>query len=88
MKHIALGILFILEQIRCIKIWKRIFGGPEWNEIAKYVAECDTYQRVKDDHLRPAGNLQPLSIPMWKWEDICMYFIVSLPRTSHRYNSI
>jgi hypothetical protein len=32
-------------------------------EIEKYVSECDTCQRVKADHLRPAGNLQPLSIP-------------------------
>jgi hypothetical protein len=32
-------------------------------EIARYVLECDTRRRVKVDHLRPAGNLQPLSIP-------------------------
>jgi hypothetical protein len=32
-------------------------------EIAKYVSECDTCQRVKADHLRLARNLQPLSIP-------------------------
>jgi hypothetical protein len=57
-------------------------------EIAKYVPECDTYQRVKVDHLRPIGNLQPLSIPELKWENICMDFIVGLPRTSHGYNSI
>jgi hypothetical protein len=57
-------------------------------EIAKYVSECDTYRRVKADHLRPAGNLQPLSIIEWKWEDICMDFIVGLPCTSHGYNSI
>jgi hypothetical protein len=31
-------------------------------EIAKYVAECDTCQRVKIDHLKPARNLQPFSI--------------------------
>jgi hypothetical protein len=37
-------------------------------EIAKYVSESDTCRRVKADHLRPAGNLQPLSIPEWKWE--------------------
>jgi hypothetical protein len=55
-------------------------------EIAKYVAECDTCQRVKANHLRPAGNLHPLSIPKWKWEDICMDFIVGLPRTSHEYD--
>jgi hypothetical protein len=57
-------------------------------EITRYVAECDTCQRVKADHLRPARNLQPLSIPEWKWEDTCMDVIVNLPRTSHGYNSI
>jgi hypothetical protein len=57
-------------------------------EIAKYVSECDTCHRIKADHLRPAGNLQPLSIPKWKWENICMDFIVDLPRTSRGYNSI
>jgi hypothetical protein len=50
-------------------------------EIAKYVSECDTCQRIKADHLRPVRNLQPLSIPEWKWENICMDFIVGLPRT-------
>jgi hypothetical protein len=57
-------------------------------EIAKYVSECDTCQRIKADHLRPAGNLQPLSVPEWKWENICMDFIVGLPCTSRGYNSI
>jgi hypothetical protein len=57
-------------------------------DIARYVAECDTYRRVKADHLRTTGNLQPLSIPEWKWEDICMDFVVSLPRTSHGHDSI
>jgi hypothetical protein len=57
-------------------------------EIAKCVTEYDTGRRVKSDHLRPAGNLQPLSIPEWKWEKICMDFIKGLPHTSHGYNSI
>jgi hypothetical protein len=57
-------------------------------EIAKYVFECDTCRRVKADHLRPTRNLQPLSIPKWKWENICMGFIVGLPHTSRGYNSI
>ncbi|WVZ97534.1 hypothetical protein U9M48_043060 [Paspalum notatum var. saurae] len=51
-------------------------------EIAKYVSECDVCQRVKADHLKPAGMLQPLAVPAWKWEDIHMDFIVGLPRTS------
>jgi hypothetical protein len=57
-------------------------------EIAKYVSECDTCWRVKANHLRPTGNLQPLSTPEWKWENICMDFIVGLPHTSRGYNSI
>jgi hypothetical protein len=57
-------------------------------EIARYVSEFDTCQRVKADYLRPTRNLQPLSIPEWKWGNICMDFIVSLPRTSRGYNSI
>ena len=39
-------------------------------------------------HLRPAGPLQPLSMPLWKWEDISMDFIVGLPKTSKGYDSI
>jgi hypothetical protein len=57
-------------------------------EIVKYVSECDTCRRVKAYHLRPARNPQPLSIPEWKWEDICMNFIMGLPHTLHGYNSI
>jgi hypothetical protein len=57
-------------------------------EIAKYVSECDIYRRVKASHFKPAGALQPLSIPAWKWEDISMDFIVGLPKTTKGYDSI
>ncbi|WVZ81250.1 hypothetical protein U9M48_028645 [Paspalum notatum var. saurae] len=57
-------------------------------EIAKYVSECDVCHRVKADHLKPAGMLQPLALPAWKWEDIHMDFIVGLPRTQRGYDSI
>ena len=48
----------------------------------KYVTECDTCGRVKADHMRTPGFLQPLSIPVWKWDDISIDFIVGLPRAS------
>jgi hypothetical protein len=51
-------------------------------EIARYVSECDIYQRVKASHLKTAGILQSLPIPSWKWEDISMDFMVGLPNTS------
>jgi len=57
-------------------------------KIARYVAECDVCQRVKAEHLKPAGTLQPLPITSWKWENISMDFITELPHTLHGYNSI
>ena len=57
-------------------------------EIVKYVMRCLTCQQVKVEHQRPAGKLQSLDIPEWKWEKITMDFIVGLPRTSKGYDSI
>ncbi|WVZ97659.1 hypothetical protein U9M48_043174 [Paspalum notatum var. saurae] len=57
-------------------------------EIATYVSECDVCPRVKADHLKPVGMLQPLAIPAWKWENVHMDFIVGLPRTQKGYDSI
>ena len=57
-------------------------------EIARYIAKCDTYQKVKAIHLRSTGELQPLPIPSWKWEDISMDFIVGLPKTSKGFDSV
>jgi hypothetical protein len=56
--------------------------------IAEYVALCDNCQRVKAEHQTPAGLLQPLKIPEWKWEEISMSFIVGLPKTQSGYDSI
>ncbi|WVZ51685.1 hypothetical protein U9M48_002801 [Paspalum notatum var. saurae] len=56
--------------------------------VTEYVAICDTCQHVKAEHQRSAGLLQPLKVPVWKWEEITMDFIVGLPRTQKGYNSI
>jgi hypothetical protein len=57
-------------------------------DVTEYVALCDTCQRVKAEHQRPAGLLQPLKIPEWKWEEIRMDFIVGLARTQAGCDSI
>jgi hypothetical protein len=58
------------------------------SEIARNVLECDTCQKVKANYMKPRGLLQPLSILDWKWDDISMDFIVVLPLTAHKCNSI
>jgi hypothetical protein len=57
-------------------------------EAAHYVSNCDTCQKVKADYMKPRGLLQPLSIPECKWDDISMFFIVGLPLTAYKFNSI
>ena len=57
-------------------------------EIAEFVARCDVCQRVKAEHQRLAGLLQPLPIPEWKWEEVGMDFITGLPRTQSGCDSI
>jgi hypothetical protein len=71
------------HDLRSLYWWTRMK-----REIAKYVSECDTCQRVKASHLKVADTLQSLPIPSWKWEEICMDFIVGLPNTSRHHDSI
>ncbi|CAH9138313.1 unnamed protein product [Cuscuta epithymum] len=57
-------------------------------DIAEYVSRCLTCQQVKAEHQHPAGLLQPLTIPEWKWEHVTMDFVVGLPRTVNNYDAV
>ena len=57
-------------------------------DIAEYIALCDVCNRVKAEHQKPAGLLQPLPVPEWKWDKIGMDFITGLPRTKSGYDSV
>jgi ribonuclease HI len=57
-------------------------------DIAHYVASCNTCSRVKIEHQKPTGLLKPLEIPVWKWEDVSMDFVVGLPRTPNGNDSV
>ena len=50
-------------------------------DIARYVAECDVCRRIKVEHQRPAGTLQPISIPEWKWDHVEMDFVTGFPKS-------
>jgi hypothetical protein len=58
------------------------------HETTRYVPECDTCRKVKADYMKLGGLLQPLSIPDWKWDDISMNFIMGLPLTDRKFDSI
>ena len=57
-------------------------------EVAEYIARCLDCQQVKTKHQHPAGLLQPLPIPSWKWEIISLDFITGLPRNQNHNDSI
>ena len=56
--------------------------------VAAFVAKCPNCQQVKAEHQRPGGLAQNIEIPMWKWEMINMDFVIGLPRTPHKFDSI
>ena len=58
------------------------------SEVAEYIARCLDCQQVKTEHQHPAGLLQPLPIPSWKWEIISLDFITGLPRNQNQNDSI
>ncbi|XP_070015394.1 uncharacterized protein [Nicotiana sylvestris] len=45
-------------------------------------------KQVKAEHQRPGGLTQLVEIPMWKWEMINMDFVVGLPCTQRKFDSI
>src|SRR3954471_9906071 len=69
-------------------IRQRYWWSNMKQDIARYVDECDVCRRVKAEHQRPAGTLQPLSIPKWKWDKIEMDFVTGFPRSQKGHDAI
>ncbi|GJS60687.1 reverse transcriptase domain-containing protein [Tanacetum coccineum] len=68
---------------------KKLYWWPNMKAIiAEYVGKCLTCSRVKAKCQKPSGLLVQPEIPMWKWERITMDFIIKLPKTSNRHNTI
>ena len=74
------------------KLYRTLKDNYWWSgmkkDIAEFVARCLVCQQVKAEHQHPAGTLQPLPIPEWKWEHIIMDFMVGLPRTQQGHDAV
>ncbi|KAJ9548358.1 hypothetical protein OSB04_020901 [Centaurea solstitialis] len=57
-------------------------------DIGRYVEKCTTCLQVKAEHQKPYGSLQPLGVPMWKWEELTMDLVTKLPKTQRQHDSI
>ena len=68
---------------------KKMFWWPGMKvDVARLVNKCLVCQKVKIEHQKPAGMLQHLEIPEWKWESVSMDFVMGLPRTPSGYDTI
>ena len=68
---------------------KLLFWWPNMKrEVAEFVAHCLVCQKVKIEHKKPGGLLQPLDIPIWKWDSVSMDFVTGLPSTRGGKNAI
>ena len=57
-------------------------------DVGLWIRQCANCQQVKHEHQKPSGLLQPLEIPVWKWDYISMDFIDGLPRSNKGNESI
>ncbi|KAL4016714.1 hypothetical protein IC575_024371 [Cucumis melo] len=73
---------------RCIRHRRVYWWRNMKREVAEFVSRCLVCQQVKAPRQKPAGLLQPLSIPEWKWENVSMDFITGLPRTLRGFTVI
>jgi len=53
------------------------------SDICTFVAKCDTCQCNKGKTGKPRGTLQLLPLPPTIWTDICLDFIVGLPKSTN-----
>ena len=67
---------------------KKYFWLGIKNYMDEYISRCMKCQEVNVEHQHPAGLLQHLSVPEWKWEVISMDFITGLPMTWRQHDSI
>ena len=57
-------------------------------DISEFVTKCLVCQRGKAEHQVPSRLLQSIRIPEWKWDRITMDFVIGLPLTGRKHDSV
>lgn len=74
------------------KIYRDFREAYWWNnmrkDIARFMAKYSNCQQVKVQHQISRGLAQDIKIPPWKWEDVNVNFIIGLPHTHVKHDSI
>ena len=57
-------------------------------DVSEFVTKCMVCQKVKAEHQVHSGLLQSIKILEWKWDRITMDFVVRLPLTGRKHDSV
>ena len=58
------------------------------SDVRQFVSTCDFCQKSKTSNQKPAGLLQPLAIPEFRWASVSVDFITQLPETAAGHSAI
>jgi hypothetical protein len=74
------------------KTYERVAALFEWprmqQDVHNYCKTCPVCMAAKAGTQKPAGLLQPLSVPERKWQSVGMDFIVRLPMTAAGHDAL
>ncbi|GJR34125.1 DNA/RNA polymerases superfamily protein [Tanacetum coccineum] len=76
----------IVQNVEDGTLARRLWNGSSF--VPNYYSSQGSTEDVKIEHQRASGLLQPLEIPMWKWDEISMDFVTGLPTTQKRHDAI
>ena len=57
------------------------------NDVVEYADERLMYQKIRIEHKHPVGELKPIEIPKWKWDQVALCSLVGLPKTIEDYDA-
>lgn len=70
------GVTVTYHRLKKLFCWKGLKAAVD-----DYVRQCSVCQHAKHEHIKPAGKLQPLPVPVVPWHDISLDFVEGLPKS-------